>query len=72
MIVSGDNKKMKALKNKLYKEKNKGFYVHSKTEIKSAKTAVKYVGRYVGRPSIAESGIVDYDGVNVTFKYTRH
>lgn len=72
MIVSGDNKKMKALKNKLYKEKNKGFYVHAKTEIKSAKTAAKYVGRYVGRPAIAESRIVDYDGVNVTFKYTRH
>ena len=56
----------------LYKEKNKGFYVHAKTEIKSAKTAAKYVGRYVGRPAIAESRIVDYDGVNVTFKYTRH
>ena len=30
------------------------------------------MGRYVGRPAIAESRIVDYDGVNVTFKYTRH
>ena len=43
MIVSGDNKNMKALKNKLYKEKNKGFYVHAKTEINFAKTAAKYV-----------------------------
>ena len=66
MIVSGDNKKMKALKNKLYKEKNKGFYVHAKTEIKSAKTAARYVGRYVGRPAIAETRIVDYDGVSIT------
>lgn len=72
MIVSGNNKKIKVLKNKLYKEKNKGFYVHAKTEIKSAKTLANYVGRYVGLPAIAESRIVDYNGVNVTFKYTRH
>ena len=30
------------------------------------------MGRYVGRPAIAESRIVDYDGVNFTFKYARH
>lgn len=44
---------MKLLKNKLYKEKDKGFYVHAKTEIKSVKVAAKYVGRYVGCPAIA-------------------
>lgn len=49
-----------------------GFYVHAKTEIKSAKIAAKYVGRYVGRPAIAESRILDYDGKYVTYKYTRH
>ena len=56
----------------MYKEKVKGFYVHAKTEIKSAKIAAKYVGRYVGRPAIAESRILKYDGKNVTYKYTRH
>lgn len=70
--ICGNNKGIRALKNKLYKEKDKGFYVHAKTEIKSAKIAVKYVGRYVGRPAIAESRIIDYDGLNVTYKYTRH
>lgn len=70
--ISGNTKEMKLLKNKLYKEKDKGFYVYAKTEIKSAKTAAKYVGRYVGRPAIAESRILKYDGKNVTYKYTRH
>ena len=70
--ISGNTKEMKLLKNKLYEEKDKGFYVYAKTEIKSAKTAAKYVGRYVGRPAIAESRILKYDGKNVTYKYTRH
>ena len=70
--ISGNTKEVKLLKNKLYKEKDKGFYVYAKTEIKSAKTAAKYVGRYVGRPAIAESRILKYDGKNVTYKYTRH
>ncbi len=65
---------MRALKNKLYKDNDKGFYVHAKTEIKSAKIDAKYVGsgRYVGRPAIAESRILHYDGKSVTYKYTRH
>ena len=68
----GNTKEIRLLKNKLYKEKDKGFYVHAKTEIKSARTAAKYVGRYVGRHAIAESRILKYDGENVTYKYTRH
>ena len=70
--ISGNTKEVKLIKNKLYKEKVKGFYVHAKTEIKSAKIAAKYVGRYVGRPAIVESRILKYDGKNVTYKYTRH
>ena len=70
--ISGNTKELRLLKNKLYMEKDKGFYVHAKTEIKSAKIAAKYVGRYVGRPAIAESRILKYDGKNVTYKYTRH
>ena len=69
---AGNSKQIKTLKNKLYRNNGKGFYVHAKTEIKSAKIAAKYVGRYVGRPAIAESRILDYDGINVTYKYTRH
>ena len=70
--ISGNTKEVKLIKNKLYKEKVKGFYVHAKMEIKSAKIAAKYVGRYVGRPAIVESRILKYDGKNVTYKYTRH
>ena len=35
--ISGNTKEVKLIKNKLYKEKVKGFYVHAKTEIKSGK-----------------------------------
>lgn len=70
--VARNIKEIKVLRNKLYKNNDKGFYVHAKTEIKSAKIAAKYVGRYVGRPAIAESRIIKHDGKNVTYKYTRH
>lgn len=70
--ICRNSTKIRELKNKLYKDKDKGFYVHAKTEIKSARTAAKYVGRYVGRPAIADSRILAYDGINVTYKYTRH
>jgi len=70
--IVGNEKKARVLKNKLYRDKDKGFYVHAKSEIKSAKAAAKYVGRYVGRPAIAESRILEYDGKYVTFKYKRH
>lgn len=72
MEKSKEKKKMRCLKDKLYKKHDSGFYVHAKTEIKSAREAAKYVGRYVGRPVIAESRILAYDGVNVTFEYVRH
>ena len=70
--ICNNSKAIKKLKNQLYKEKNNGFYVHAKTEIKLAKIAAKYVGRYVRRPAIAESRILQYDGTYVTYKYTRH
>lgn len=71
-MLCKSSKEARALKNKYYRENINGFYVHAKTEIKSAKIAAKYVGRYVGRPAIAESRILDYDGKYVTYKYTRH
>ena len=36
------------------------------------KTAIKYIGRYLGRPVIATSRIDNYDGDFVTFHYNRH
>lgn len=68
----GNKDSFRRLKNKIYKNNKDGFYVHAKNEIKSAKIAAKYIGRYVGRPAIAESRIIAYDGESVTFKYKRH
>ncbi len=65
-------KKIKALKDAMYKKYGKGFYVYAKGEMKDAGGAAKYVGRYMGRPAIAESRIIRYDGEKVTFWYERH
>jgi hypothetical protein len=65
-------RKGKKLKDEMYKKYPDGFYVYGKGEIKSAKGAAKYVGRYTGRPAISESRITDYDGEYVTFYYERH
>jgi hypothetical protein len=65
-------KEIRKLKNKLYKEKTQGFYVYGKGQVKSEKEAIKYVGRYTGRPAIAEARISRYDGERVTFWYKDH
>jgi hypothetical protein len=65
-------REIQKLKNKLYKEKTEGFYVYGKGEVKSEKAAIQYVGRYTGRPPIAESRILSYDGKQVKFYYVRH
>ena len=65
-------RKFRQLKNKLYKEKQEGFYVYGKGEIKNEKAAMNYVGRYTGRPAMAESRIISYDGEKVTYYYERH
>lgn len=62
----------RALKNRLYKEKNNGFYVYGKGEVENGRQAIRYVGRYTGRPVMAESRIIKYDGKQVTFWYERH
>ena len=60
------------LKNKLYRRNKDGFYVHAKPKVKNEKAATQYVGRYTGRPAIAQSRIRDYDGEKVTFYYDDH
>jgi Putative transposase. len=65
----GNKESFRRLKNKIFKKNKEGFYVHAKNEIKLAKIAAKYIGRYVGSPVIAESRIIPYDGESVTFKY---
>ena len=61
------------IKNDLYLNKTNGFYVYApKSKFKSYIDLIMYVTRYVARPVMAESRIIDYDGTYVTFWYQRH
>ena len=61
------------VKNKLYLNKKNGFYVFApKSKFKNYIELIKYVTRYVSRPVMAESRIIDYDGTYITFWYQRH
>ena len=63
----------KKIKNFLYSNYDNGFYVYAKpNDISSIKLAVEYVVRYTGRPAMAQSRILHYDGKYVTFYYERH
>ena len=60
-------------RNAVYSNYSKGFYVHApKINNRDVKSTVKYVVRYTGRPAMAESRIINYDGEFVTFYYERH
>ena len=61
------------LKNEIYLNHKEGFYVFAPpSKFKSYTELIKYVCRYVARPVMAESRIIDYDGTYVTFWYQRH
>ena len=61
------------LKTKLFKAYPDGFYVYAKPNMDSnSLDTVKYIIRYTGRPAMAQSRIIDYDGQFVTFYYDRH
>lgn len=62
-------KKVKAF---LYKEFPQGFYVYAKSNVSDPKEVMKYVTRYTGRPVMANSRIINYDGHTVTYYYERH
>ena len=63
----------KKFKNIIYKTSSNGFYVHApKIKARDIKSTVKYVIRYSGKPAMAQSRIIDYDGEYVTFWYDRH
>ncbi len=68
-----NTKEFKKLKKQLYKELKDGFYVFCPpSPFKDVDGLIKYVTRYVARPVMAESRILNYDGNNVTFWYQRH
>jgi hypothetical protein len=63
----------RVLKNKIYANTQNGFYVRAKpSKLRSIKEGIKYIVRYAGRPVMAQSRIINYDGQNITFYYERH
>lgn len=65
--------KFKKIKNEIYKEYKNGFYVYAKqNNISSISQTINYVVRYTGRPAMAQSRILDYDGTFVKYYYDRH
>lgn len=65
--------KFKKLKNEIYKEYKNGFYVYAKPDnITSITQTINYVVRYTGRPAMAQSRILNYDGTYVKYYYERH
>lgn len=67
----------KSTKNKMYLKYKNGFYVNNKLEdncykFNSIEELIRYVTRYCSRPVIAESRILNYDGVFVTWWYSDH
>lgn len=49
-----------------------GFYVRVEKPLKKAREVAKYVGRYLGRPAMAEGKLLGYDGKTVKFWYMDH
>ena len=62
----------KRVKSAIYKNHKNGFYVYAKPTDLKPREAIKYIGRYLGRPVIAASRIDSYDGDAVVFHYNRH
>lgn len=62
----------KKTRSMIYRICNKEFYVYAEQKKCDPQKAVKYIGRYLGRPVIATSRIDSYDGGHVTFHYHRH
>jgi len=62
----------KPLMNACYKATKNGFYVRAPKQKGKIRNLINYIGRYLGRPPIAKSRVVAYDGKMVTFQYKRH
>lgn len=48
---------------------DKFWYIHFSKKADSFQVILSYIGRYLKRPVIAQSRIIDYDSNNVTFSY---
>lgn len=58
----------------LFKHHLKGFYIYAKRRVTKAKKIVRYIGRYIRHPAIAESRISEFnpEANTVTFLYQRN
>lgn len=66
-------KNFRKIKNQIYLNHKEGFYVYAPpSKFKKYTDLIKYVCRYVARPVMAESRILNYDEKSVTFWYQRH
>lgn len=63
------NRETAQLIDKLYRQYEKGFYVHAKPRVTDGQGIARYIGRYIRHPAIANTRIVAYDGERVTFYY---
>ena len=54
---------------KMFNKYPKGFYVRAKDTVSNKKGMVRYIGRYIRHPAVAESRIISYDGTEVVFWY---
>jgi len=64
-----DNPENRKLIDSLFKRYPEGFYVRAKDTITNKKGMIRYIGRYIRHPAIAESRIEFYDGKTVGFWY---
>ncbi|MBI5331958.1 MAG: transposase [Candidatus Aenigmarchaeota archaeon] len=53
-------KELNELIDRLFKEYDNGFYVYAKDRIHVPQKLIRYIGRYIRHPAIAESRIVEY------------
>lgn len=61
------------LKRHLFSNYPQGFYVNApKSNMNDPHFVSNYITRYIGRPAMAQSRILNYDGSFVTFWYRRH
>jgi len=70
MVKKEPKKKIEYLK--MFKRYKDGFVINAKSKMKDTKGAARYIGRYLGKPAIAEYRIMNYDGDKVTFWYEDH
>lgn len=69
-LTPAEKKRVQARLQAAFYQNGEGFYVYAPKQRGHVKEQLRYIGRYIRRPAIGLNRIEDYDGHNVTFKYT--